>query len=110
MFNDNLYEEMVESAKQEHLVEFILDLLFTKPSEDGDLSMVGICPGICYVEQPDDETYLIYDELGNDLFTMKTCFIDDYSNDDYVWHLDLLAELCDKVQQVIDAEKIIWLK
>lgn len=110
MFNENLYEEMVENAKQENLADFILNLLFDKPSEQGDLSMVGICPSLCYVEQPDDETYQIYDELGHELCQIKQCYVDDYSNDDYVWHRDLLADLCDRIQQIVDAEKIIWIK
>jgi hypothetical protein len=108
-----LFEEMLEKAKDENLAEFIAEILYNKPSENGDKNMIGLFDNYVFVKietENQNNFYEIYDCIGELIISLEDFgFINGYSNEDYALNYNILSSLVDKVLILIDADKVIYI-
>lgn len=109
MQNENFYEELLSRARKCELASCILDTLYAKPEEPGDLSMIGLYTGKVFVQVNDNITTIL-DEGGNPICTIDTEFylVNDFNDEYYLMHKNELYQLCDKLRYLLDANSVVF--
>jgi hypothetical protein len=104
---NTMYDEMVGSANDDGLAEYLLDLLQTLPIEKGDSSMVGLMGDCVYIKE-NEQSVVLLDNTGEEICDIDTEFYLVKNRDNYYWrkHKNELATLCVDIQYFV-SQKII---